>query len=196
VNAKQRRSLATLRVLPRLLLGWLRRVQMQARMYANHGHALPDGAVCRHPEHISIGADFGISEQCHLFCQDPENGSTLEIGDSVKLNVGAVIAADCGGKIRIGNRVLIGPYVVIRAANHKFDDPTTPIMQQGHSPGTVIVEDDVWIGAHVVVLANVRIGRGAVIAAGSVVSRDIPERAVAAGAPATVVRYRGEAKAS
>jgi galactoside O-acetyltransferase len=179
------------RVLPRLLSGWLRRAQMQARMYANHGQALPMGAVCRDPEHVRIGVDFGMSEHCGLFCQDPENGSTLEIGDSVKLNVGVIISADRGGKIRIGHRVLIGPYVVIRAANHKFDDPTTPIMHQGHTPGTVIIEDDVWIGAHAVVLANVRIGRGAVIAAGSVVSRDVPDRAVAAGAPAAVVRYRG-----
>lgn len=170
----------------------LRRLSMLARTYSLHGFLLPAGAILRHPQNVKIGRRFGVSEHCALFCQDPKQGSRLEIGDDVLLNIGVMVNADCGGSIVIGNRVLIGPYVVIRAANHRLNAIDIPIQQQGHEPGTIIIEDDVWLGAHVTVLPNVRIGRGAVIGAGSIVTHDVPPMAVAAGSPAAVVRFRAD----
>jgi galactoside O-acetyltransferase len=184
--------LASLRVLASAAIAAARRLSMRRRAYRSHGLLLPAGAVLNDAEHMKIGRGLGLSEQCMLFCQDPERGSRLEIGEDVGLNVGVMLNADCGGSIVIGNRVLIGPYAVIRAANHRMDATGVPILQQGHKPGVIVIEDDVWLGAHVTVLPDVRIGRGAVIGAGSVVSRDVPAGAIAAGSPATVLRYRGD----
>lgn len=183
---------AILRILPRMALSAVRRLSMLVRTYSLHGFLLPAGTVVKYPENVKIGRRFGVSEHCALLCQDPNQGSRLEIGDDVLLNIGVMVNADCGGSIFIGDRVLIGPYVVIRAANHRTNAIDVPIQRQGHEPGTIIIEDDVWLGAHVTVLPNVRIGRGAVIGAGSVVSRDIPAMAIAVGSPAGVVRYRVE----
>ena len=165
---------------------------MLSRAYAAHGVIPPTGAIISDARNMVIGRRFRMSEHCSLYCQDVEHGSRLEMGDDVLLNVGVMINADCGGAITIGSRVLVGPYAVIRAANHRFDDVKIPIISQGHEPGSIVIGDDVWIGAHVTILPDVSIGHGAVIAAGSVVTRDIPAMAVAAGCPASVLRYRGQ----
>jgi galactoside O-acetyltransferase len=177
-------------LLLRMLRRWYRRLRMQRRVHAAHGFLLPASACIEDAAHIVLGEGFGISEQCHLYCQDPERGSSLRVGRNVKLNVGVLLDADCGGRIRIGDNVLFGPYVVVRAANHRVDRLDVPIREQGHEAGEIVIEDDVWIGAHVVVLPGVTIGKGAVIGAGSVVSRDIPPYAIAIGSPAQVIRSR------
>jgi galactoside O-acetyltransferase len=184
--------LALVQIIPRLLVREARRLSMMCQAYAAHRLLPPIGSVISHAKNIAIGKNFRMSEHCSLYCQDAERGSRLAIGDDVLLNVGVMLNADCGGAISIGSRVLIGPYTVIRAANHRIDDVHVPIMSQGHKPGLIVIEDDVWIGAHVTILPDVSIGRGAVIAAGSVVTRNIPAMAIAAGSPANVLRYRGD----
>ncbi len=94
------------------------------------------------------------------------------------------------GQIRIGNNVRIAPQVMMIAANHVFDDTDRPICAQGLRPAAIVIEDDVWIGGRVMLVAGVRIGRGSVIGAGAVVTRDIPPWSVAVGAPARVVKSR------
>jgi galactoside O-acetyltransferase len=140
---------------------------------------------------VRVGEEFELSSLCQIYCQDPERGSELVIGSRVKLNTGVMINADCGGKIRIGNDVLIGPYAVIRAANHRADRIDVPIRLQGHEAGEIVIGDDVWLGAQVVVVPGVRIGRGAVVAAGSVVTHDVPDYAIVAGVPARQIGTRG-----
>lgn len=115
----------------------------------------------------------------------------VSIGDGVSLNTGVVINASDGGLIEIGNDVLIGPYCVLRAANHVFSDPSKPIRMQGHAAGRIVIEDDCWLGSHVVVTSNVTIGKGSVIGAHSVVTHDIPPYSVAMGVPAVVKKIRG-----
>ncbi|MEO7775002.1 MAG: DapH/DapD/GlmU-related protein [Steroidobacteraceae bacterium] len=161
------------------------------RAFRRFGVVLPPGAVITHADAIRIGARFGISSGCRLICQDPDKGSRLTIGDDVLLNTGVLINADCGGRISIGNKVLLGPNVVIRAAGHRFDDKQQPILTQGHEAGSIDIGDDVWIGANAVILPNVRIGSGCVVGAGSVVTRDLPDHAVAMGVPARVSKIRG-----
>lgn len=143
-----------------------------------------------HAAHVTIGSRLGISPDCRILCQDPEHGSELRIGNNVQLNFAVMINADCGGKITIGNDVLIGPNVVIRASDHRFSDVARPIVEQGHNAGRIDIGDDVWIGANAVILPNVRIGKGTVIGAGSVVNGDLPEYAVAVGVPARVIKTR------
>ena len=114
----------------------------------------------------------------------------VKIGKDTSINHGVLFDA-CGSKsIIIGEKCLIGPYVVIRSADHIFNDISRPIREQGHIYGNIIIEDDCWIGSHVTVTKNVKIGKGSVIGANSVVTKDIPPFSVAMGVPARVVRSR------
>ena len=76
------------------------------------------------------------------------------------------------------------------AENHVADDPERPIKVQGVSRESILIEDDVWLGAGVIVVAGVTIGRGSAVAAGCVVTHDVPPFALVAGVPARVVRSR------
>jgi galactoside O-acetyltransferase len=138
-------------------------------------------------ENIRIGCDFSAMRNCSLRA---ELGS-LAIGNRVALNVNVAIDASLGGTIRIGDDVLIGPNVVIRASDHAYADAERPIRQQGHSSGQIVLEDDIWLAASVVVTAGVRIGKGAVVAAGAVVTKDVEAWSVVAGVPARPVGVRG-----
>jgi galactoside O-acetyltransferase len=114
------------------------------------------------------------------------NGS-LTLGENVALSPCVHLGAD-EGHIEIGPHTAIGPGTVLRAANHRFDGRDGPIMFQGHVPGKIVIEDNVWIGANCVVTPDVRIGRGAVVGAGAVVTRDVPPFAVVGGVPAKIIR--------
>ena len=100
----------------------------------------------------------------------------------------------CGGgdagRIEIGDDVRIASHAMIIAANHVVDDPARPISQQGLVSAPIVIEDDVWIAGRVTITAGVRVGRGAVLAAGAVVTKDVPRATVVAGVPARVIRRR------
>ncbi|MBD5641886.1 MAG: acyltransferase [Desulfovibrio sp.] len=113
----------------------------------------------------------------------------LELADQVAVSPNANIGAD-DGEVVIGRQVAIGPGTVIRAANHRFERPDLPIMAQGHCGGRVIIEDDVWIGANCVITPDVRIGRGAIVGAGAVVTRNVAPFSIVGGVPARVIGAR------
>lgn len=114
--------------------------------------------------------------------------SKVNIGDDVAINFYTMIVAF--KNISIGNDVLIGPYVLIHSGNHRYEDVTVPIRSQGHDSAPIVIEDDVWIGAHAIVLKGVTIGRGSVVAAGSIVNSDVAPYSVVAGVPAKKIRDR------
>ena len=122
-----------------------------------------------------------------LWITNPKN---VSIGSGVSLNTHVFVGAGEQGEIEIGNNCLIGPYVVIRAEDHRFDSLEKPIREQGHKSGKIVIEDDCWICAHVTITKDVTIGKGSVIGANSVVTRNIPAYSVAAGNPAKVLRSR------
>jgi acetyltransferase-like isoleucine patch superfamily enzyme len=97
--------------------------------------------------------------------------SKFSIGNNSFINTGTLILAYDTGTIRIGNDVIIGPSAVLVSANHRYDLLDRPIRQQGEIYKPIIIEDDVWIGAHAVILPGVTVGKGSVIGAGSVVSK-------------------------
>ncbi len=108
----------------------------------------------------------------------------LEIGDRTFINYGCSIAAE--KFIHIGADCSIGPYTnIIDNAFHQMDPERRNIMPESEP---VIIEDNVWIGTRSIILPGVTIGKDSVIGAGSVVTRDIPPRSVAAGVPAKVLR--------
>lgn len=114
----------------------------------------------------------------------------VSIGHTVFLNRGVYITARAD--VSIGNNTMIGAYTVINSGSHIFKDTTIPIRNQGHEIAPIIIEDDVWIGTHVVITPGVVIGKGAVIGAGSIVTKSIPAYAVAAGCPAIVKYFRNQ----
>jgi acetyltransferase-like isoleucine patch superfamily enzyme len=98
------------------------------------------------------------------------------------------------GDITIGDRVLVGHRCTLFSDEHVFEDPDKLIWFQGRKAAAICIEDDVYLGCNAVVLAGVTIRRGAVIGAGSVVTKDVPAFAIVAGSPARVIGYRGEKK--
>lgn len=116
------------------------------------------------------------------------DGGHISIGDNSTVNANSLIIG--GGSVKVGLRVLIAGNCVIVASNHVFSRPDIPIAAQGVSKGWIEIEDDVWIGAGVQVVSNVRIGRGAVVGAGAVVTKDVPPYSIVAGVPARVIGSR------
>lgn len=114
-------------------------------------------------------------------------GEELEIGDNSTIGFNS----DIYGPVVIGKDVLIGPEVVIYTNGHNFQRLDIPINQQGSSEyKKVIIEDDVWIGRRVLILPGVKIQKGTVVGAGSVVTKTFPKNSVIAGNPARVVKQR------
>ena len=138
---------------------------------------------------MQLGDGVRLGRGCFVTA---DNGK-LELASRVAISPCAHVGAD-GGSISIGSQTAIGPGSVIRAANHRFDRLDMPIMEQGHSYGVIVIEEDVWIGANCVITPDVRIGRGAIIGAGAVVTHDIPPFAIAGGVPARVIGQRSERK--
>jgi acetyltransferase-like isoleucine patch superfamily enzyme len=113
----------------------------------------------------------------------------IRLGQRVYLSRGVTIGAV--DLVEIGDFALVGPGCYITDGDHRFSDPVLPVPEQGmRSKGPTVLEDNVWLGANVVVTSGVRIGRRSVIGANSVVTGDIPEFSVAAGNPAKVLASR------
>lgn len=120
-----------------------------------------------------------------------EHGARFAIG--CELGDYSGIGVDCflHGKVKIGNDVIRGPECVFYTVNHRTDRIDVPIRVQGHLPEQPItVGDDVWIGTRVTVLPGVHIGSHSIIAAGAVVTKDVPEYAIVGGVPAKVLKIR------
>jgi acetyltransferase-like isoleucine patch superfamily enzyme len=115
-------------------------------------------------------------------------GEGLRIG--ARSSIGPLGYVGCSGFISIGKNVLIGPRVSMHAENHRFLDADIPIKEQGVVLEPIVIEDDCWIGSDVILLGGVTIGHGAVVAAGSVVTKSIAPREVVAGVPARVIGGR------
>ncbi|MDH5690952.1 MAG: acyltransferase [Candidatus Bathyarchaeota archaeon] len=106
----------------------------------------------------------------------------------VNVGTGSIIygAAD----VKIGRYSLLANYVELIAGDHVFKDPSIPIRFQGRKIGNIVIGEDVWLGARVSVLNGINIGKGSVVGANAVVTKDIPSYSVAAGNPAMVIRKR------
>lgn len=113
--------------------------------------------------------------------------SKLSIGDNSGIGIDCV----CNGELTIGNDVMMGPECVIISQNHEFSDVTFPMRLQGYKKEEpCIIGDDVWIGRRAMIMPGVKIGNGAIIAAGAVVTKDVPDYAIVGGVPAKVIKFR------
>lgn len=110
------------------------------------------------------------------------------LGKNTYINDFCVVG--CNERIQIGRDVMISPAVTIRDTDHNFTSLQTPMNVQGMRTAAVRIEDNVWVGHGAAVLKGVTVGEGAIIAAGAVVTKDVPKFAIVAGLPARVQRYR------
>lgn len=126
-------------------------------------------------ENVTVAYGAFISPKIHLI-----------VGNNVWLGNNCFIA----GKVEIGNDVMIGPNVSIPGANHTFKETSIPMRNQGNSMVGTVIENDVWIGANVVILDGTTIGQGSIIAAGSIVTKSIEQYSIVAGVPAKIIKKR------
>ena len=111
----------------------------------------------------------------------------VELGDDSGIGVRARIHGEC----HIGRFVMMGEDCLILTRNHRHDRTDIPMQRQGFEPERPVwIGDDVWIGDRVTILPGVRVGRGSILAAGAVVTRDVPEYAVVGGVPAAIIASR------
>ncbi len=164
------------------------------RQFARFGRgasmAFPTGAVFGE-RWIEVGEDTMIGMHVTLCAgmvpgQDLGGLPVLRVGDRCVIGRGSHIIAH--RSVEIGDDVFTGPYVYITDQNHGYADPDVPIGRQLPSNDTVFIGAGAWLGAGAIVLPGARIGRNVVVAAGSVVRGEVPDRCVVAGVPARVVR--------
>ena len=167
-------------------------------------------AVIHHQE-LHLGSNIYIDDGVIIY-QD-NHGGPVEMSDGVHLNRETIIQTGYGGNVKIGSHthvqprcqlsaykgpiqigchVEIAPYCAFYPYNHGTA-PGKPVKEQPlQTKGGITIEDDAWLSVGVIVLDGVRIGRGAIVAAGAVVTKDLPEGSIAAGVPACVVKMRTE----
>jgi len=115
------------------------------------------------------------------------NGSQLEIGKGSGLGKNC----DVRGPVKLGEYVMMGPDVMILTKNHCFDRLDIPMALQGTTlAAPVMIKNDVWIGARSIILPGITIETGAIIASGSIVTKNVPAYAVVGGNPARVIKFR------
>ena len=147
--------------------------------------------------HVSLGAKYIRAILVRGFTQSKGKNINIErkvtISRKVKIgnNSGLGIGSTIQGEAIIGDDVMIGAECYIYTQNHKHDRTDIHMIKQGYEiEKPVVIDDDVWIGSRVTILPGVHIGKGVVIGASSVVTKDIPDYSIACGNPARVVKTR------
>lgn len=171
------------------------------------------GVSIRYAKYLEAGRDLIIEDYAEVNCLAiqkirignrvsigkfaiirPSNSYGGEVGEGLKIgnnsNIGPYSYIGCSGYIEIGDNVMISPRVSIYAENHVFDRTDIVMKEQGVKKQFVKIEDDCWIAANSIILAGVTIGKGAVVSAGSVVTKDVPPYSVVAGVPARIIKQR------
>ena len=162
----------------------------------------------RHPHKIEIGDDVVIDDGCSLDAKGTNNrgiqiGSGVFVGRNTILsckngdivvddhaNIGFNCEIFSASRVRLGKSTLVAAYTYLVGGDHLYDRTDIPVLEQGRTARGIEVDDNVWLGAHVVVSDGARVGRDAIVGAGAVVIGEIPPFCIAAGVPAKVIRDR------
>lgn len=207
-------SLSTIGVFFRLGAWALRGFLIRWRFKASKGvFLIGKGVTIRQASYIQVGKNFIAQDHCEI------NGLSqkgLIFGDKVTIGSYAIIRPTnlyggdagvglkvgnnssigpysyigCSGLIEIGDNVMMSPRVSIYSENHNFDSLENPMIEQGVTRSYVKIEDDCWIASNAVILSGVTIGKGSIVAAGSVVTKDVPEYSIVGGNPAKIIKSR------
>lgn len=150
---------------------------------------LPGGKFAKKLRYLLCRASFrdcgiGVNVEPRAFFT---SGAQISIGPYSGIGLGTRLY----GRITIGSHVMMGEHVLILTRHHRFDDTTVPMDRQGlDEEKPVVIGNDVWIGSRVIILPGVHIGDGAVLGAGSVVTKPVPAWAIVGGNPARIIRLR------
>jgi len=181
---------------------------------AGPGVSLEDGVLLASPGRIALGAGASIGRGAALRA-NTEASPGITLSAQASLKDGVILNANTGS-ITIGERSWLGPYCVIygnggvdigrdvmiaahtliTSVGHEHESLDVPMMNQPLRLAPVRIEDDVWIGARCTLLPGITVGRGAIVGAGSVVTRDVAPWAIVGGVPARVVGQRGTRRAA
>ena len=134
---------------------------------------------------ISIGKNCGIGENVIIRCFGK---GKIVIGDNVSINENTIIYA--GDGVTVGKNVIFGTNCYINDTNHEFKKTKVPMIKQGWTAKKIVIEEDVWLGANVTILDGVKLGKGCIIGAGAVVTKDVEPYAIAVGIPAKKIASR------
>jgi len=159
------------------------RIRLGRGAYLDEGvyiHACPDG--------VEIGAGTLVMHGSVLHVYNFRGLPHAFIRIGVDSLVGEYSVIRGQGGVTIGDRVYTSPGTQIIAVNHIFNDPQRPFVEQGITAEGIVIEDDVWLGSNCVITDGVRVGKGAVVAAGAVVTKDVLPHTIVAGVPAKVLR--------
>ena len=118
------------------------------------------------------------------FCCINNAVGDVTIGDYTRIGIHNTII----GPVCIGNHVNLAQGITVTALNHHFEDASKRIDEQGISTKPIVIGDDVWIGANAVILPGVTIGSHCVVAAGAVVTKDVPNHTLVGGVPAKLIK--------
>ena len=119
------------------------------------------------------------------------NGEGIEIGDNSDIGDSAKIyGIGAGGRVIMGRNIMMGPEVVMLTMKHCVDRIDVPMILQGTEASTIVIEDDVWIGARAIILPGVHIGKGSIVGAGAVVTKKVDAYSIVGGVPAHFIRWR------
>ncbi len=133
---------------------------------------------------ISVGARTVLGRDISLSVTE---GGTIQIGEDCSVNFGTIISAR--HSVKIGNRVRVGELCGIRDSDHRIDGQES-VVGSGYKVAPVTIGDDAWIGRCATIMPGVSIGKGAVVGAGSLVNKDVPDFNIVAGIPAKLIRVR------
>lgn len=146
------------------------------------------GAVIRRKTVMNVSPinqfRLGINSTIEEYSLADNGMGDILIGNNVRIGVCNVLI----GPVKIGDSSGLGPHVILSGLNHYYEDITRPSRLQGAYANPIIIEEDVWIGANSFIAAGVTIGRHAIVAGSSVVTKDVPPYSVVAGNPAKVIK--------
>ena len=174
---------------------WYERNSLPWNRARIHAHFLRRRAFCRWPVHgnvlellregrLELGPQVLFEPNVWLTAEAP---GSIAIGEGTFLNIAVQVAAK--DRVEIGAHCMFANGCFVTDGNHRFDDPDKPVTWQGFTTkGPTRIGDNVWCGANVVITSGVTVGERCVIGANSVVTRDLPPRSVAVGAPARALR--------
>jgi acetyltransferase-like isoleucine patch superfamily enzyme len=141
----------------------------------------------RNPEYISVGNNVQFYHGVYIETGNNEE-SFIEIGDNSHFAPYTILYGHKG--LKIGSGVCVGAHVIIATHGEGYQRTDMPMYQQPMSGAPIIIKDDVWICANSVITAGIKIGKGSIIGAGSVVTKDIQPFSVVGGVPAKLIRKR------
>lgn len=173
-------------------LGRFLRYMIYKRRFKSCGKriSIPQAVFFKGFENIELGENIWLGPFNSIFAESITNEARIKIGNNVSFNRNVMVNADARGTIIIEDNTIIGPNVVIRASGHRYEDIHTPIREQGHHKGRIIIESGAWISANVVILPDVNVGKGAILAAGAVVTKDVNDFEIVGGVPAKKIGSR------